>query len=518
MSGMSGAAGGGHEASRDPAMDEVRRVGLRYSQLHDQLVEHANKFKNGTGRDEDLEAMERLLDKARPFTEAEKQMARLIKFLAGSSRGDLVAFLFKSRLAGLLYLVDCRAALNALNVGNVLDIQVDEEGLYTVRRCGRAVSPANRASNNGRRTSGGARPERTRAGNGGTSRAAQTPPEESSRLRTEGYCGFAGQTARNPRSTNESDLFPLPPRSTSVSPARGHSSPRNTGSRREPDSGHRGPNSRRNRRPQNAHGGPLTAQGEGERSVPVSTGKPAMNMDQYQKVLEDLAASDAAYPGLAQAAPVQPKPRADASYLQAVVRGSENLAASGALTKSGTLTSSGPQMGNTGRATPSDASGDKTRGNQKRASLSSCLSLPQQTQTQTGARFASSSQTGAVPVGPCTAQGANGIEPATSVSAAPSPAESLPGSPGNVTKPSSSAKKANLEDKAIQEASSQHAAATSSLKEEESPSSDSPLGKTPERSRSPESIPGCKPQDPRLSLAEKLMKMDWSADTDEDTT
>jgi hypothetical protein len=33
--------------------------------------------------------------------------------------------------------------------------------------------------------------------------------EESSRSRTGGYCGFAGQTARNPRFTNESDLFPL---------------------------------------------------------------------------------------------------------------------------------------------------------------------------------------------------------------------------------------------------------------------------------------------------------------------
>jgi hypothetical protein len=122
--------------ARDPVMDSVRLVALRYSQLHDQLIALAAKIRRGDGSAVDLGAMERLLDQTRPSTEEERYVATLINFLSSYSRGHLVEYLFKVRLAGLLHMVDCRASVTALNVSELLNIWIDDKGLYVVERRG----------------------------------------------------------------------------------------------------------------------------------------------------------------------------------------------------------------------------------------------------------------------------------------------------------------------------------------------------------------------------------------------
>jgi len=180
--------------ARDPVMDSVRLVALRYSQLHDQLIALAAKIRRGDGSAVDLGAMERLLDQTRPSTEEERYVATLINFLSSYSRGHLVEYLFKVRLAGLLHMVDCRASVTALNVSELLNIWVDDKGLYVVERRGLDSKNERPHSRSPRRQT-----DETRRGREESSNRTRSPPN---RTRLDGDRGRGesrGRRRREPR-------------------------------------------------------------------------------------------------------------------------------------------------------------------------------------------------------------------------------------------------------------------------------------------------------------------------------
>ena len=103
--------------------------------IYTRLLRQADALRRGA---DNLRTMERLLDQTRPVTEEDRNLAFFACLMASFKRGDLVAFLFKTRRACLLLLIDGQAAATALRLADTHVIWVDAHGHHHINPIGGA--------------------------------------------------------------------------------------------------------------------------------------------------------------------------------------------------------------------------------------------------------------------------------------------------------------------------------------------------------------------------------------------
>jgi len=113
-------------------MAETHAAVKKLDSLYNRLLREAIQLKSGHGS---LQKIENLLDQTLPVTEVDRRLAFHMSFMAASSkrvRDELVSFLFKTRQACLLLLIDGNAIETALSLSNTHKIWVDKDNHYRV--------------------------------------------------------------------------------------------------------------------------------------------------------------------------------------------------------------------------------------------------------------------------------------------------------------------------------------------------------------------------------------------------